>query len=284
MSRRLHRMIVSTVLLLAPVVSAGLAVDVAHADPPKKDPLADALGGQIIFMDRSPPGEVGGPGWFTGHKIAKKDENDEKKWLLHTMVFLKKPLDVNKIDLTFYKISKTGVKEYVEKREQFPGGDNGRSFYFFIKLSNAAPYEPNLKYEVEATVPGGGMVAEGTIELDGKVERIGGGDMDFTKGMDLSKPKEEKPVAPFDGAAAKEALKKIIYEDCKTAASAGGDAKITLTFQATTGKVVTAAFDTDHPPPYSEATQHCISRRFEKAKTKPFTGEASHVVSFHITL
>ncbi len=220
-------------LLAAPVLAAGIAastVSTAEAAPPTKDPLADTFGGQILFLDMSPPASVSGPGWFTAHKISKKDENSDKKWPLHMMVFLKKPLDTPKLDLMVYKIDKKGSVDFVQKIEQFPStGD--RSFYFLVTLRKEIPYEPNLKYQMKAVVSGGGAVAEGTIELNGKEEpKIGGGDMDFTKGVDLGKAKEtEKPTAPFDGEAAKEALKKVIYEDCKTAGSKGGVAKIQLT-------------------------------------------------------
>ena len=262
-------------LLAAPVLAAGMAastMSVAQAGT-GKDPLADTFGGQILFLDMSPPQSVSGPGWFTSHKISKKDENSDKKWPLHMMVFLKKPLDTPILNLMVYKIDKKGVVEFVQKIEQFPSTGE-RSFYFLVTLRKEIPYEPNLKYQMKAVVSGGGAVAEGTIELNGKEEpKIGGGDMDFTKGVDLGKAKEtEKATAPFDAEAAKEALKKVIYEDCKTAGSKGGAAKIQLTFAAKDGKVLQAEFPKDPPAPYSDATQACIVQRFKKAKTKPFTG------------
>lgn len=291
MSRRLQRVLYSAALMAAPfAVSLAAAVTVsgtiagsAEAAPPKKDPLADALGGKIFFLDMAPPQQVGGPGWFNAHKITKKDENSDSKWPLHMMVFLKKPLDAPKLDLMVYKVDKKGNVDFVQKIEQFPNSDN-RSFYFLITLRKENPYVPNLKYQFKALVPGGGAVAEGEIELNGKEEKpIGGGDMDFTKGMDLSKPKEEKATGPFDAEAAKEALKKVIYEDCKTAGSKGGDAKIQLKFAAKDGKVLDASFPKESPPPYSDATQNCIIRRFEKAKTKPFTGD-NKTISYKVNL
>lgn len=274
MSGRLQRVLFSLALLGAPVALATVTPTTADAAPAKKDALADAFGGQIFFLDQSPPLQVGGPGWFSAHKITKKDENSDKKWSLHMMVFLKKPLDAPKLDLMVYKIDKKGNVDFVQKIEQFPNSDN-RSYYFLITLRKEPPFEPNLKYQIKATVPGGGAVAEGTIELNGKEEKIGGGgDMDFTKGMDLGKPKEvEKPTGPFDAESAKDALKKVIYEDCKTAGSKGGDGKITIKFAAKDGKVLQASFSKEAPPPYSDATQTCIVRRFEKSKTKPFTGD-----------
>ncbi len=284
MSGRLQRVLFSLVLLAAPVAMATVTPGTADAAPPKKDPLADALGGQIFFLDMAPPQQVGGPGWFQAHKITKKDENSDKKWPLHTMVFLKKPLDAPKLDLMVYKIDKKGNVDFVQKIEQFPNSDN-RSYYFMITLRKEPPYEPNLKYQIKATVPGGGAVAEGTIELNGKEEKVGGGgDMDFTKGMDLGKPEKiEKPTGPFDAEAAKEALKKVIYEDCRTAGSKGGDGKIQLTFASKDGKVLRAEFPKENPPPYSDATQTCIVRRFEKAKTKPFTG-GDKTISYKVNL
>jgi len=285
MSGRLRSLFVTLALFGAPVLAGALTPSTADAAPPKKDPLADALGGQLLFLDMAPPQSVGGPGWFQAHKIAKKDENSDQKWPLHMMVFLKKPLDTPKLDLMVYKIDKkTGSADFVQKIEQFPNSDN-RSFYFLVTLRKEPPYEPNLKYQIKAVVPGGGAVAEGTIELNGKeIPKIGGGDMDFTKGVDLGKPKEvEKPTGPFDAEAAKEALKKVIYEDCKTAGSKGGDAKIQLKFAAKDGKVLDASFSKDAPPPYSDATQNCVIRRFEKAKTKPFTGD-NKTISYKINL
>lgn len=283
MPRRLPELLLSLALFAAPIAVVAGTPSEAEAAPPKKDPLADHFGGQILFLDQAPPAQVGGPGWFSAHKISKKDENSDKKWPLHLMVFLKKPLDAPKLDLMVYKIDKKGTVDYVQKIEQFPNADT-RSFYFLITLRKEPPYEPNLKYQIKATVPGGGAVAEGTIELNGKEEKIGGGDMDFTKGMDLGKPeKVEKPTAPFDAEAAKEALKKVIYEDCKTAGSKGGDGKIFIKFSAKDGKVLTAKFDKDNPPPYSDATQTCVERRFEKAKTKPFTGD-DKTISYKVNL
>jgi len=271
-------------LLAVPVGFSVTLPSNAEAAPTKKDPLADAFGGQIFFLDSAPPQSVGGPGWFNAHKISKKDENSDSKWPLHTMVFLKKPLDAPKLDLMVYRIDKKGNVEFVQKIEQFPNADT-RSFYFLITLRKEPPYTPNLKYQIKAVVPGGGAVAEGTIELNGKEEKpIGGGDMDFTKGMDLGKPKEtEKASGPFDAAAAKEALGKVIYEDCKTAGSKGGDAKIQLKFAAKDGKVLEATFPKDTPAPYSDATQTCIIRRFEKAKTKPFTGD-NKTITYKVNL
>ncbi len=274
-------------LALAAAPAATLAVsDTAQAGPkvPEKDPLADAMGGQIIFLNENPPLKVGGSGWFKGHTITKKDEDSNGRWPLHTMIFLKKALDAPKLDLMVYKIDKKGNVDFVQKIEQFPNADN-RSLYFLITLHKAAPYVPNLKYQFKAVVPGGGVVAEGSIELNGKEEKpIGGGDMDFTKGMDLGKQeKTEKATAPFDAEATKEALKKVVYEDCKTAGSKGGDAKMILKFSAKDGKVLKAEFPTDTPAPYSAATQTCIIRRFEKAKTKPFTGDDKSI-SYKVNL
>lgn len=273
-------------LAAAPVLGAGFAastVTVADAAPPAKDPLADAFAGQILFLDQAPPAQVSGPGWFSSHKISKKDENSDKKWPLHLMVFLKKPLDTPSLNLMVYKTDKKGMTDFVQKIEQFPSTD-GRSFYFLVTLRKEPPYEPNLKYQIKAVATGGGAVAEGTIELNGKEEKpIDGGPMDFTKGMDLSKPKEEKPTQPFDAEATKDALKKIIYEDCKTAGSKGGDAKIVLKFAAKDGKVLSAEFAKDPLPPYSDATQTCIAQRFKKAKTKPFTGD-DKTISYKVNL
>lgn len=279
----LRSVLVSLALAAAPVAVLAVAPREVEAAPAKKDPLADKFGGQILFLDSAPPPSVSGPGWFNAHKISKKDENSDNKWPLHLMVFLKKPLDAPKLDLMVYRIDKKGTVEYVQKIEQFPNGDM-RSYYFLITFRKEPPFEPNLKYQVKATVPGGGAVAEGTIELNGKEEKIGGGDMDFTKGMDLGKPeKAEKPTKPFDAEAAKDALKKVIYEDCKTAGSKGGDAKIHIKFAAKDGKVLKAEFPTDPPAPYSDATQNCVIRRFEKAKTKPFTGE-DKTISYKVNL
>jgi hypothetical protein len=200
------------------------------------------------------------------------------------MIFLKKPLDVNKIDLLIYKHDKKGtIGEMVHKLEQFPSGD-GRSFYFPVILEKYKPttLEPNLKYTFKA-VSTTGALAEGTIELNGKEEKISGGPLDFTGGV-VDKPKEvEKATAPFDAEATKEALKKVIYEDCKTGASKGGAAKIYLTINPKDGKVNKAEFQKDPPPPYSDGTQKCIVGRFEKMKTKPFTGDTK-VITYTLSL
>jgi len=101
----------------------------------------------------------------------------------------------------------------------------------------------------------------------------------------MGKPKEvEKATAPFDSAAALVVLGKIIYEDCKTSASKGGDASIQIKFSAKDGKVLDAAYPKDPPAPYSDGTQKCIERKFEKAKIKPFTGEETHTVKYKTTL
>jgi hypothetical protein len=267
-----------------PMLVATLAPSIVEAAPPAKDPLADAYGGQIFFLDSAPPASVSGPGWFSAHKITKKDENSDKRWPLHLMVFLKKPLDVAKLDLMVYKTDKKGNTEFIQKLEQFPQGD-GRSFYFLITLRKEGVYEPNLSYTMKA-IASTGAVAEGKIELDGKEEKIGGDSLDFSAGhKDIgASDKVEKPTGPFEADAAKTALKAIIYEDCKTAASKGGSAKIQIKFAAKDGKVLSADFPEDPPPPFSDATQKCIHQRFMRAKmTKGFTG-ADHAVAWTVTL
>lgn len=277
----LRRVLLSLALLAVPTVGAAILPGDAQAAP-KTDKLADAYGGQIMFLDQAPPQILSGPGWFPGHKITKKEENSDKKWPLHIMIFLKKSLDVGKLDLMVYKIDKKGNKEFVQKLEQFPDKDV-RSIYFLITLRKEPPYEPNLKYQIKAVASTGAVAESGEIELNGKEEKISGGPMDFTAGMDLSKPKEEKATGPFDAEEAKKALGKVIYEDCKTTGSKGGDAKIQIKFAAKDGKVLSAVFPTDPPVPYSDATQTCIQRRFEKAKTKPFTGEDKSIL-YKVTL
>jgi hypothetical protein len=271
--RLVSRLVLGLSLLGVPVAVAATAASDAEAAPPKKDPLADKFGNAILFLDSSPPAVLGGPAWFQSHQIKTKEENSDKKWPLHVMIFLAKALDVNKLDLMVYKIDKKGNKEFVQKLEQFPSGD-GRSFYFQITLRKETPYEPNLKYTIKVEASTGAIAESKEIELTGKEEpKIGGGPIDFTGGMDLSKPKEEKPTGPFVAAAAKEVLDKVIYEDCKTSASKGGAAKIQIKFAAKDGKVLQAEFVKDPPAPYSDATQTCIAQRFKKAKIKPFTGE-----------
>lgn len=281
--RFVPRLVLGLSLLCVPIAVAATAPSDAQAAPPKKDPLADKFGNAILFLDGAPPPVLGGPAWFNAHQIKTKEENSDKKWPLHVMVFLAKSLDVNKLDLMVYKIDKKGNKEFVQKFEQFPSGD-GRSFYFLVTLRKETPYEPNLKYTIKVVASTGAIAESKEIELTGKEEpKIGGGPMDFTAGMDLSKPKEEKATAPFDAEAAKEALKKVIYEDCKTSASKGGDAKIQIKFAAKDGKVLGAEFAKDPPSPYSDATQTCIAQRFKKAKTRPFTGE-DKTITFKTTL
>lgn len=267
-----RRAALATALLAPLAVIGGGDVD-AYADKPKGDPLADKLGGQILFFDAQPPAVVSNAGQITAKKVTKKEENSDKKWVIHMMIFLKKPLDVNKLDLLIYKHDKKGViGEMVHKLEQFPSGD-GRSFYFVITLEKYKPValEPNFKYTFKA-VATTGAVAEGSIELNGKEEKIGGSNLDFTNGKD-DKPVVEKATEPFNAEATKEALKKIIYEDCKTAASKGGTAHILLTIAPKDGKVLKAEFKDKDSVPYSDGTQQCIIQRFAKMKTKPFTGE-----------
>jgi hypothetical protein len=271
-----HRRLILALALLAPIAAATTIAGDASAEkkPPAVDKLANALGGQILFFDAKPPDIVAGPGTLTAKKITKKEENSDKKWVIHMMIFLKKPLDVNKLDLLIYKHDKKGVMgEMVHKLEQFPSGD-GRTFYFVVPIEKYKPVgmEPNLKYTFKA-VASTGPVAEGTIELTGKEEKIqGNGNLDFTNG-ETEKPKEEKATSPFDASVTKDNLKKVIYEDCKTSASKGGSAKIILTISPKDGKVLRAEFEKDPPPPFSDGTQKCILGRFEKMKTKPFTGE-----------
>ena len=277
------RLLVSLALVAAPALVATTLAGDASADKPKTDKLADQLGGHIYFYNTAPPTTVNGAGWFTSNQIKKKDENSDKKWALHVMIFLKKPLDVNKLDLKVYKTDKKGNTDYVQTLEQFPSGD-GRSFYFLITLKKGDPVamEPNLSYTLKA-VASTGPVAEGTIELDGKEEKIqGSGNLDFTNGEDQKKP-EEKAKDPFNADATKEALKKILYEDCKTVGSPSGKAKLIIKF-AKDGKVVNAAFETDKAPPFSFGTQKCIVGRFEKAKTKPFTGEDTHTIGYTVAV
>ncbi|GAC1366504.1 MAG: hypothetical protein NVSMB47_17820 [Polyangiales bacterium] len=286
MSALPRRLLLALALVGAPFAVATTADTAAHADKknPQKDPLADKFAGQILFYDKSPPATVGGPGWFAGNKISKREENSDKKWVLHTMVFLKKTLDVAKLDIMVYKTDKKGNTEFVQKLEQFPATD-GRSFYFVLTMKKYDPVviEPNLKYTFKAVATTGG-VAEGTIELDGKEESVGGnGNLDFTNG-DLGGPKkEEKATAPFDAESAKESLKAIIYEDCKTAASAGGNGKLMITIDPKTGKAVKVTFNTDPAPPFSDGTQKCIVGRFEKVKVKPYTGDTK-TLAYHVSL
>ncbi len=260
--------------LLAPLaVIGGGSADAVAADKPKGDPLADKLGGQILFFDAQPPSVVSNAGQITAKKVTKKDENSDKKWVIHMMIFLKKPLDVNKLDLLIYKHDKKGVMgEMVHKLEQFPSGD-GRSFYFVVSLEKYKPValEPNFKYTFKAVATTGG-VAEGSIELNGKEEKIGGSNLDFTNGKD-DKPVVEKATEPFNAEVTKENLKKVIYEDCKTSASKGGTAKVILTISPKDGKVLKAEFEEKDKVPYSDGTQQCIIQRFAKMKTKPFTGD-----------
>jgi len=286
----LRRVVLSLAFLAAPVIGAVAFPSDAAAQAKKKggDPLADAYQGKIMFLSVAPPATIGDKSWFPSHQITSKDENSDKKWPLHVMIFLAKPLDVNKLDLMVYKIDKKGNKDFVQKLEQFPNTES-RSIYLLITLRNAAPYEPStpgktIKYQIKAVASTGAVAESPEIELTGKEEKVSGGPIDFTAGMDLSKPKEEKATAPFDAAAATEALKKVIYEDCKTSASKGGDAKIQIKFAGKDGKVLDAVFPKDPPVPYSDATQTCIQRRFEKAKTKPFTGEESHTVAYKVSL
>ena len=284
MFRRTRSMLLPLALLVAPVAVTTLGVQhAAQAAPPAKDPLADAFQGQILFLDTAPPTSVSGSGWFSSHKITKKDETSDKKWPIHMMVFLKKPLDVPKLDLMVYKIDKSGGVNFIQKLEQFPQGD-GRSFYFLITLRKEGAYEPNLKYQFKA-VASTGAVAEGSLELDGKEEKIDGGSLDFSAGhKDVGADAPVKATGPFDAESAKTALKAIIYEDCKTAASKGGTAKIQITFASKDGKVLSADFPQDPPPPFSDETQKCIHQRFMRAKMTPFTGAEKKTVSWSVSL
>jgi hypothetical protein len=275
MSALYRRIALALALVAAPVVVTTTIDTSAHADKknPNKDPLADKFAGQILFYDKSPPATVGGPGWFAANKISKREENSDKKWVLHMMVFLKKPLDVNKLDVMVYKTDKKGNTDFVQKLEQFPSGD-GRSFYFVVTLKKYDPVaiEPNLMYTFKALATTG-PVAEGKIELDGKEEKIGGSDLDFTKG-DLAGPDKgssdsSKPTDPFDATYAKAQLDKIIYEDCKTTKS-NGDGKILISLDAKTGKAVKVEFSTDPAPNYEKGAMACVVKRFETVKVKPF--------------
>lgn len=272
----LHRSFLALALIAAPAMIATTVDTPAHADKknPNKDPLADKFAGQILFYASSPPATVSGPGWFAANKISKRDENSDKKWVLHMMVFLKKPLDVNKLDVMVYKTDKKGNTDFVQKLEQFPSGD-GRSFYFVVTLKKYDPVaiEPNLMYTFKALATTG-AVAEGKIELDGQEEKIGGSNLDFTKG-DLAGNKGgddngPKPTDPFDAAYAKDQLNKIIYEDCKTTKSSG-DGKILISLDAKTGKAVKVQFSTDPAPNYEKGAMACVVKRFETVKVKPFS-------------
>lgn len=261
------RLLPKSLVALALFTSAGVTAQT----PPKKDPLADVLGGQIFFIDQAPPSQVGGPGWFNAHKITTKDETADGKWPLHTMVFLRKPLGAPKMDLMIYKIDKKGNVDFVQKVEQYPNAAD-RSHYFVVTLAKAPPLEPNLTYQIKATVPGGGAVAEGTILLTGREEKIGGVQAQAGAASKLAIEKKDT-VAPFDAEAAKQALGAVDYRDCRTAGSKGGEATLLVRLAAKDGAVVRAEFSKETPAPYSDATQTCIVERFGKAKTKPFAGE-----------
>ena len=273
MSALARRIALSVALLAAPAFVATTVDTSAQAKPPAKDPLADKFAGQILFYNSSPPATVGGPGWFAANKISKREENSDKKWVIHMMVFLKKPLDVNKLDVMVYKTTKKGETEFVQKLEQFPSGD-GRSFYFVVTLKKYDPVsiEPNLMYTFKALATTG-PVAEGKIELDGKEEKIGGSDLDFTKG-DLAGPKTDgdgtKPTDPFDATYAKAQLDKVIYEDCGTAKTKGRG-KLLLSIDAKTGKAVKVEFASDPAVDWEKGVQACITKRFQPVKIKPFS-------------
>jgi hypothetical protein len=76
----------------------------------------------------------------------------------------------------------------------------------------------------------------------------------------------------FNAEAAKQALKKVAYADCKDAQSKGGDAMLEIKFAAKDGRVLSATFLKTPPVPYSDATRTCIVQRFERVTTKPFSG------------
>ena len=286
MSSRTRSLFVTLSLLVAPVIAAATLVADRAAAQPKKDPLADALGGQLLFLTSSPPAEVSGPGWFTSHKISSKDENSDKKWVLNCMLFVKKELDSAKVDLMIYKADKNGSNfTFVEKREQYLTGE-GRSFFFPLSIAkDNGNHEPNLKYQIKV-LSGGASVAEGTIELKGKEERISGGPIDFTKdeGGGYRKVNKEKLTNAFDNADAKKSLNDVIYEDCRGIGAPSGTALLVITFSADDGKVVKSEFSKDLAVPYNENTQGCVRARFAKAKIKPFGLEDTHSVTFKIKI
>jgi hypothetical protein len=280
------RLFVSLALLVAPVITAAtLVTDRAEAQP-KKDPLADALGGQLIFLTQSPPAEVSGPGWFTSHKMGSKDENSDKKWVLNCMLFVKKELDSSKVDLMIYRADKGGGNfEFVQKREQYLTGE-GRSFYFPLSIAkDNGKFLPNRKYQIKV-LSGGTNVAEGTIELKGVEEKVSGGPIDFTKdeGGGYRKVNKEKLTNPFDYVEAKKALNDILYEDCRGIGAPSGTAVVVVTFSAEDGKVVKSEFAKDPAVPFNENTQGCIRARFAKAKMKPFGLEDTHTVTYKIKI
>jgi hypothetical protein len=286
MSSRTRSLFVTLSLLVVPVIAATtLVADRAEAQA-KKDPLADALGGQLLFLTSSPPAEVSGPGWFTSHKITTKDENSDKKWVLNCMLFVKKELDSAKVDLMIYKSDKNGANfTFVEKREQYLTGE-GRSFFFPLTIAkDNGNHEPNLKYQIKV-LAGGASVAEGTIQLNGKEEKISGGPIDFTKeeGGGYRKVNKEKITTPFDNADAKKSLNEIIYEDCRGIGAPSGSAVMMVTFSAEDGKVVKAEFSKETAIPFNENTQGCIRARFAKAKIKPFGLEDTHSVTYKIKI
>lgn len=281
-----NRLFVSLALLVAPVVTAAtLVTDRAEAQA-KKDPLADALGGQLMFLTQSPPAEVSGPGWFTGHKMGSKDENSDKKWVLNCMLFVKKELDSAKVDLMIYRSDKGGGNfEFVQKREQYLTGE-GRSFYFPLSIAkDNGNFLPNRKYQIKV-LSGGASVAEGTIELKGVEEKIGGGAIDFTKeeGGGYRKVNKEKLTNPFDYVEAKKSLNEILYEDCRGIGAPGGTAVVVVTFSAEDGKVVKSEFAKEPAITFNENTQGCIRARFAKAKMKPFGLEDTHTVTYKIKI
>ncbi len=286
MSPRTRSLFVTLSLLVAPVLTAAtLVADRAEAQS-KKDPLADALGGKLMFLTSSPPQSVSGPGWFTGHQISTKEENDDKKWVLNCMLFVKKDLDSSKVDLMIYRADKNGANyEFVQKREQYLTGD-GRSFFFPLTIAkDNGNFLPNLKYEIKV-LASGTKIAEGTITLNGKEERISGGAIDFTKdeGGGYRKVNKEKLTNAFDPADAKKALNDIIYEDCRGIGAPAGAAVVVVTFSADDGKVVKSEFAKDPAVPYNENTQGCIRARFAKAKMKPFGLEDTHTVTYKIKI
>ena len=243
------------------VVLVGADVRAARAAPPSETP-AEQFAGQILFLDAA-PSKSATVEWYVTHRVTQRAENADKKWPIHLEVFLRAPLDKARLEISVAKATPRG--EPVQKLVFLPTAD-GRTHYFATLLAEPL-YAPSTRYRFRAMgdarpASDPNVLAEGTLEL---------------------LPAPTAAVVAFDAEGAQDALMKVLYQDCKSPDSAGGDAKLLVTFAAKDGHALKIDFAPKPVVPYSTSTQSCIVKRFRAVHIKEFGGP-DRVVPFVITL
>jgi hypothetical protein len=245
-------------IAIAIVAITAFGLPTAGAAPPS-EAVADQFAGQILFLDAAPPAKSATADWYIAHRITQRAANADKKWALHLMVFLRVPLDKPRLDIAVTKA--TSANEPVQKLVFYPTGD-GRAHYFATSLAEPL-YAASTRYRFRV-MSDANVLSEGALEL---------------------LPPSAAAAVAFDADAAQDALMKVLYQDCKAPDSAGGDAKLLVTFAAKDGRVAKVDFAPKPPVPYSASTQACIVKRFRAVRVRVRDASGpDRVVPFVITL